>query len=90
MVKIDRRTLADLLTAIAAKRGPVAANRARASISAMFNWAMRGGKAEENPAVFTNKIKETPRPRKLNANELREVGAALPDGDYGNDELLVA
>jgi integrase len=81
--KLRREEVADLLTVLAANSGPVAANRVRASITAMLNWAMKAGKVEANPAAFTNKESETSRPRVLTADELRDVWAALPDGDYG-------
>jgi integrase len=84
VAKMQRRDVAELLTAIAAGSGPVAANRVRSSISAMFHWAMKAGIAEANPAAFTNKEGERSRSRVLNAGELREIWTALPEGDYGS------
>lgn len=85
IAKVQRRDVAELLTAIAAGSGPIASNRVRASISAMFNWAMKAGIAEgANPAAFTNKEGERSRSRVLSAAELREIWAALPEGDYGS------
>jgi integrase len=66
-----------------AKRGPVAANRARASLSAMFAWAMGEGLALVNPVAHTNKREERPRDRVLSDAELRVVWEALRDDDYG-------
>lgn len=83
ITKIERRDVAELLTTIAAESGPVAANRVRSSISAMFNWAMKAGRAEVNPAAFTNKENERPRARVLDSNELSQIWAALPEGDFG-------
>ncbi len=83
LVKIERRDIADLLRAIATESGPVAANRVRSSVSAMFGWAMKAGRAETNPAAFTNKENERPRSRVLTAAELRQIWTALPDGDFG-------
>jgi integrase len=83
IANIERRDVAELLRAIAAERGPVAANRVRSSISAMFSWAMKEGTAEANPAAFTNKQDEHSRERVLSPGELREIWAVLPPGDYG-------
>ena len=84
IAEMQRRDVAELLTAIAAGSGPVAANRVRSSISAMFHWAMKAGVAEANPAAFTNKEGERSRSRVLSASELREIWTALPEGDYGS------
>jgi integrase len=84
IAKMQRRDVAELLTAIAAGSGPVAANRVRSSISAMFHWAMKAGIAESNPAAFTNKEGERPRSRVLSVGELRDIWTALPEGDYGS------
>ena len=46
------------LTEIAGSSGPAAANRVRASLSAMFAWAMREGLVESNPVTNTNKAVE--------------------------------
>ena len=62
---IDQRTIADKLNAIAKERGPIAANRARASLSSMFGWAMREGLAPSNPVANTNKREEQSRIRTL-------------------------
>jgi integrase len=83
IANIQRRDVAELLTTIADQNGPVSANRTRSSVSAMFNWAMKAGLAEANPAAFTNKEGEWPRERVLEASELREIWAALPESDYG-------
>lgn len=83
VAKLDRRAVSELLTEISTTSGPVASNRVRATISAMLNWAMKAGMAEANPAAFTNKESESSRSRVLSANELREIWAALPSGDYG-------
>ena len=81
--EISQRDVADLLSDIAANSGPVSANRVRSSISAMLNWAMKAGRAEKNPAAFTNKENEKPRVRVLSADELAKIWQALPEGDYG-------
>jgi integrase len=80
--KVTRRDVADLLTSVAASSGPVMANRLRSSLVAMFGWAMRAGRAETNPAAFTNKEPEKARSRVLSDAELAKVWAALPEGDF--------
>ena len=40
LTRIDRRTIAARLSEIATDNGPAAADRARASLSAFFSWAM--------------------------------------------------
>lgn len=82
--KLSRRDVAELLTTLAAEKGAVTANRARASISAMLSWAIKQGLAESNPAAFTAKEAEGSRSRVLTAEELAGVWGALPDGDYGD------
>jgi len=80
--KVTRRDVADLLTAVAASSGPVMANRLRSTLVAMFGWAMRAGRAEANPAAFTNKEPEKARSRVLSDAELAKVWAVLPEGDF--------
>jgi hypothetical protein len=41
--------------------GPAAANRARAALSAYFNWLAREGYISTNPVSFTNKAIEPAR-----------------------------
>jgi integrase len=81
--KVDRRAIAALLAQIGATRGPVAANRVRATLSAFFAWAMREGLADTNPTVGTNQFDERPRERVLSEGELRTIWQALPQSDYG-------
>jgi integrase len=84
MAKIDRRTIASLLTDIAEKNGATAADRVRASVSAFFTWASKEGLADANPVSGTNKAaQDTPRDRVLDDDELREIWSALPSNDYG-------
>ena len=88
--KVTRRDVADLLTTLAQESGSVSANRVRSSISAMFNWAMKAGRAETNPAAFTNKENEKARERVLTDHELAKVWNALPEGDFGTIVKLLA
>ena len=81
--KVDRRDIATLLTRIAEEKGPIAANRTRASLSALFMWAIKEGVAGVNPTMGTNKSQEGVRDRVLDASELCSIWGALPEGDYG-------
>lgn len=81
---ITRAHIAPVVSAIAKERGPVAANRARANLSAFFRWAMGEGLCENNPVVGTNKQTEDgPRDRALSMSEAARVWLAAPDNDYG-------
>jgi integrase len=81
---ISRATVAAQVRAIGMTNGPVAANRARASLSAMFRWAIAEGDIDQNPVVGTNKQEENgPRERSLSDAELAAVWIAAPDNDYG-------
>jgi integrase len=82
--KIDRKTVAAHLAEIAKQSGQVTANRARASLSAVFSWAMREGIAEANPVIGTNRAAdEVSRDRVLSDDELAAVWKACSDDDYG-------
>jgi integrase len=82
---IRRRTVAARLGEIAADNGPFAADRARASASAFFTWAMKEGLVENNPVIGTNKAAEgKPRDRVLSDDELCAVWNALGDDPYGS------
>jgi integrase len=86
---ISRRDVADLLAAVAdegtvvkgedgQKRqlagGPIAANRVLAAVRAMFNWALRQGIIEANPATLVERPgEEKARERVLSGDELRAL-----------------
>jgi integrase len=81
---VTRATVAAQVRTIVKNNGPVAANRARASLSAMFRWAIGEGLCEENPVIGTNKQEENgPRERSLSDSEAAAVWLAAPDNDYG-------
>lgn len=81
--EIDRRDVAAHLQALAADHGPVASNRARASLSALYAWAIGQGVADTNPVVGTNRVGiERPRERVLSAVEIRSVWAAAGEDDH--------
>jgi integrase len=83
LAAIDRRTIAGLLTGLAATRGPGAANRTRSSLGAYFVWLMREGLIEANPVVTTNKQPESgARDRVLDDSELKALWKATGDGSH--------
>jgi integrase len=84
ITKIDRRTIASRLSELAADRGPAAADRARAVLSAFFVWAMREGLVEANPVAATNQPYDRKgRERVLSNEELTQVWRAAGDDSYG-------
>ena len=103
---VRRDTVAAELSAIAEHSGPTAANRARATLSAFYAWALGQGLCEENPVVGTNIQTENGSrervlieveeegdeggPRAINWAELISVWQALPAADYGNIVRLLA
>ena len=83
--QIDRSDIALTLTEIAEQRGLYAANRARATLSNFFAWAMGEGIVTANPVVGTNrKTDEQPRDRVLSDAELAAIWTASGDDDYGS------
>ena len=81
---IDQRTVALRLNEIAEKHGKIEANRARATLSAMFTWAMGEGIVTANHVAATNKpAEEKPRKRMLSDAELAEIWAQCRDDAYG-------
>jgi integrase len=84
LAHIIRHIVASRLEAIADENGPIAADRARAALSAFFAWAIRQGLCEANPVIGTNKAADTKtRERVLSDAELTAIWNALPDSDYG-------
>jgi integrase len=82
LAAIDQGAIARLLNTVA-RSGAVTANRTRATLSALFTWAMKEGLALSNPAANTNKREERPRDRVLSAAELSAIWRALNGDDYG-------
>jgi len=82
---LRRRQVAARLAEIEAQRGTVAAARARAALSAMFNWAIREGlDIPANPVLGTNRPAEPKsRSRVLTDSELTKSWHACRDDDYG-------
>lgn len=81
---VTRRDIAARIDEISTSRGPFAANRARATLSALFTWAMRAGEVEANPVIATGKaVEEKSRDRVLNDRELVAVWHGCGKDDYG-------
>jgi integrase len=88
---IDRAAVANRLNSIAVESGLISANRARAYLSAMFNWAIREGLVENNPAARTNRAtEEKSRDRVLTDDELRLLMICAKDDQYGAIIRLLA
>jgi len=85
LASIKRTTVAAQLRVIAREHGPVSADRARASLSKFFSWAMGEGLAEANPVIGTNKAagENKPRDRVLTDKELATLWNGLHNNDYG-------
>jgi integrase len=82
---LDARRLALELDKIAKARGPITANRARSSLSAMMGWGIEKGRVDNNPVVNVAKAlkREPKRDRVLTDEELADVWACCGDDDFG-------
>jgi integrase len=81
---VHRREVAARLQVLADLHGPVASNRARATLSAFYAWAIGQGLAETNPVVGAARAGlERPRERVLSAAEVRAVWDACREDDHG-------
>jgi integrase len=87
---VSRPIIAGRLNDIAKEAGAVTANRTRASMSAMFTWAIKQGMIESNPTIATPRRKEKSRDRVLSDHELAAIWNALGDDDYGAVIRLLA
>ncbi len=88
--KLDRRAIAAELGRFTTERGPVQANRTRASVVKFLSWCAGEGYIDQNPAQFVNKNPERPRDRLLGMDELARIWRALPAGDFGDILRLLA
>jgi integrase len=88
VASITRRDVATLLNGIADQGKPIAANRTLAAVRAMFNWALRRGLVDANPAGLLDRPgAETRRERTLTGDELRVLWPqfaklGFPFGDF--------
>lgn len=91
IMSVSRGVVASRLDEIASQSGPFAANRARAYLSAVFNWAVQRGRADRNPVSETARAtNETRRDRVLSDDELALIWEHAGNGDYGNIVRLLA
>ncbi len=82
--EITRNDITSRLTQIKNKSGPIAANRARSSISTLLGWAVGQGYLDTNPVIGSNRpSEERSRSRVLTDDELVRIWATLGDDDYG-------
>ena len=81
---ITRSDVVAVIDALERDSGRVAADRARASLSGLFAWAIDRGLAETTPVLHI-RARSTAKGRKrvLTEAELREVWHACRDDDYG-------
>jgi integrase len=80
---IARREVIKLLDDIADDTGPIAANRTRAALSTMFNWALRRDLVEANPVAQTEPPgQEKARDRVLSDDEIIAVWNAASELGY--------
>src|SRR5262249_49620098 len=82
--KIERRDVATVLADIAKNAGPASANRARASLSTLFNRGARDGLLDRNPVTHTNRQAERPRTLVLTPSEVALIWAHAGDGQFGH------
>lgn len=84
MASVGRADVAVRLNVIARERGLVAANRARATLSALFAWAIGEGMTSTNPVIGTNKpAEESARDRVLSDAELVEIWRRADGQQFG-------
>ena len=78
---INTAVLSARLAVVAQDSGHAAADNARRTASAFWNWAMRQGLVSSNPVAGVERRKLRSRDRVLDANELRAVWAATDGSD---------
>jgi len=82
--KVSRKDIAAQLVAIQHDHGDIVAAKARATVSALYAWAMQMGLCESNPVIGTFKPPAgKPRERVLSDDELVRVWNACKDDDFG-------
>jgi hypothetical protein len=84
LAEIDKRMIAQRLDEIETGSGGITRNRARVSLSSLWNWANRNALAEGNPVHGTDTVKERRRDRVLSDPELAAIWRALPAGAFGD------
>ena len=80
---VTHQIVAEHLSKLERRSGPVARNRARSSLSRLFTWAMQEGFADRNPVGDTAKRVERARERVLSKDELQAIWDATDEpGDH--------
>jgi len=82
---VQRRDVAALLERVNKQSGPIAANRVRAALSALWTWGLRTGRieADSNPISFTVRQLEKSRERTLSDAEIKAIWSVMvSDDDY--------
>jgi integrase len=80
---VTRADVAAQLGRIATTSGPIASNRARATLSAFYAWAIGEGLTDATPVLGTNKATaEISRDRVLTPGELAAIWREAGAGDY--------
>ena len=82
--KVDRRSVAARISEVASTSGAATGNRVRASLSALFSWAMRQGLTDSNPVAGSHRADEQCRARVLSGPELKIIWGALGSDDYSS------
>jgi integrase len=90
LAKIERRTIASRLSQIEQASGNRTRNSVRATLHAMYAWAIQEGMAEFNPVTGTSRAPEKSRDRVLSATEINVIWNALPDDHFGSIMKLLA
>jgi integrase len=87
--RVTRADIAKVLAAVATDSGPVAANRVRSSLSAMWAWGLASGTIDgENPVAHVRKPgTEAPRDRVLTDAELTLIWQAT-GRDHDHDRIV--
>lgn len=84
VASVTRADVAARLREIVKANGPVAADRARSALSAMYAWAIGEGLCEANPVIGTNKATTNAgRERTLTDAELAAIWNAAPATAFG-------
>ena len=80
---VRRRDVATLLERVTKRSEPIAANRVRAALSALWTWGLRTGRieADSNPVSFTVRHPEKSRERTLTDAEMKAIWNAVNGDD---------
>jgi integrase len=79
--ELTRREISTRLLDLKDDHGPIAANRARSTLSALFTWAIKRGLVDVNPVAGTVQNEERSRERVLSIEELRAIWQATNSPD---------